>query len=147
MRNPIFDIQGLNVHDLVQADLLHKFAGDMSLEQLTDMDQLQHQLQADSSTFASKYANISAGLCEVVDDYSLTSVMTPLSIDDAESVQAVVDLVDQANGFALCGLTKGRAVDPYNHSSHEEEVALGSDANLWKLPDSANVGLPSEKDA
>lgn len=128
----------MSLHDLLQADLLHKFGRDESVEQLTDISQLKHQLQADNSVFGSRYSNISAGLCDVVDDYSLTSVMTPLSIDDAESVQAVIDLIDQANGFALCGVSDGRPVDPYGTAS-KEQAALGSTATMWRLPDAENA--------
>ena len=117
---------------MLQADLLHKFGREESLEQLTDVHQLKHDLQCDTTVFGSRYSNISAGLCEVVDDYSLTSSMTPLSIDDAESVHAVIELIDQANGFALCGGTEGRAVDPYGRGEGRKE--LGSSAALWKLP-------------
>jgi hypothetical protein len=123
----------------LQADLLHKYGREESLEQLTDIHQLKHDLQVENSVFASRYSHISAGLCDVVDDYSLTSVMTPLSIDDAESVQAVIDLIDQANGHALCGVSGGRPVDPYNTSQGESRAELGSSAAMWRLPDSEGV--------
>lgn len=126
---------------MLQADLIHKFGREESLEQLTDVHQLKHDLQGDNSVFGSRYSNISAGLCEVVDDYSLTSSMTPLSIDDAESVHAVLDLIDQANGFALCGGTGGRPVDPYSRG--EERTELGSSSAVWNLPHIGDAGTSS----
>jgi hypothetical protein len=124
----------------MQVDLLHKYGIESeSVDQLTDIQQLKHEIQADNSMFGSRYSNISIGLCEVVDDYSLTSVMTPLSIDDAASVKAVMDLIDQANGFALCGAASGRPVDPYNTAQGEDKVTLGSPNPLWKIPDMASA--------
>lgn len=104
---------------------------DHTIEQLTDVEHLQHQLEADTSQFASRFNGVSTALCGVVDDFALLRLY-PLSIEDPLSVQKIMELVDQANGHALSGLA-GR--NPY--ASAVAEVAHGSKACLW----AAETGL------
>lgn len=50
------------------------------------------------TTFASRYAKLTAGLCEVIEDFSLLS-FTPLAIEDEACVRRVATLVDRAVGW------------------------------------------------
>lgn len=50
------------------------------------------------STFASRYAKLTAGLCDVIEDFNLLS-FTPLAIEDEDCVRRVATLVDRAVGW------------------------------------------------
>lgn len=107
---------------LVQADLLAKLSDSevVDVEQLTDIEFLRRQLQADGSAFTSRFAGLSEGLCDVVENYGLLS-LTSLAVEQPESVAQVVDLIDRANGFSLSGL-KGH--NPYPEESREARNRL-----------------------
>jgi hypothetical protein len=113
----------------MQADLLSRFEDGSTVEDLTDIDKLKMQLQLDNSRFSSRFANISVGLCEVIENYSLVG-LNPLSIDDPDSVRTILELIDQANGYSLSGLA-GR--NPY--SSDQQANVLGSKHTMWSLPE------------
>lgn len=51
-----------------------------------------------TATFASRFAKLTAGLCEVIEDFNLLS-FTPLAIEDEECVRRVATLVDKAVGW------------------------------------------------
>ena len=51
-----------------------------------------------TTTFASRYAKLTAGLCDVIEDFNLLSV-TPLAIEDEACVRRVAALVDRAVGW------------------------------------------------
>ena len=51
-----------------------------------------------TSSFAARYAKLTAGLCEVIEDFHLLS-FTPLAIEDEACVRRVATLVDRAVGW------------------------------------------------
>lgn len=51
-----------------------------------------------NSAFASRYAKLTRGLCEVVEDFGLLS-FTPLAVEDEACVRGVATLVDRAVGW------------------------------------------------
>lgn len=95
----------------VQVDLLESLNdGDpLDVEKLTDVEFLRHQLTVSEEAFAGRYRGLSTGLCDVVDNYGLLN-FTPLAVEDDESLRAVMDVIDAANGFKFSGL-QGR--NPY----------------------------------
>lgn len=114
--------------ETLQKDLLHSIQEgnvDHEIEQLTDVEYVRHQLGADVSHFSSRFAEVSTGLCGVLADFSLVKLY-PLAIEDPQSVQMIMELADQANGFALSGLA-GR--NPYE--SAPVQVARGSRTDVW----------------
>lgn len=120
--------QNLHSFYVLQRDLLESMwpdSADHAFEQLTDVEYLQHQLNADSSQFASRFSRVSTSLCGVLDDFSLLRLY-PLAIEDPQSVQKIMELIDQANGYSLSGLG-GR--NPY--ASAVAEVAQGSRTAVW----------------
>ena len=54
------------------------------------------------STFASRYAKLTAGLCDVIEDFNLLS-FTPLAVEDEECVRRVATLVDRSVGWVPLG--------------------------------------------
>lgn len=52
-----------------------------------------------TTAFAARYAKLTAGLCDVVDDYGLLS-FSPLAIEDEAAVARVAALCDRAIGYA-----------------------------------------------
>jgi GTPase SAR1 family protein len=71
-------------------------------------DDLHHHHQPPLPTrraFSSRYRKLTAGLCEVVQDYGLLS-FTPLSVEDPASLRRLLHLADKASGalYAPLGL-------------------------------------------
>ena len=60
-----------------------------------------------------------AGLAEVIEDFGLVSY-TPLAIEDKESVQRLVSLIDKATGYVFAGLA--------GHSPYPPEFVYGAGA-------------------
>ena len=52
------------------------------------------------SAFGRRHARLTSVLAETVEDYSLVSFV-PLAIEDRDSVQRVVGLIDKANGYVF----------------------------------------------
>ena len=61
-------------------------------------------------TFASRYAKLTAGLCDVIEDFNLLS-FTPLAIEDEECVRRVATLVDRAVGWVPEGVPSSSSSD------------------------------------
>ena len=57
---------------------------------------------AGADPFARRFRRLSAGLCEVVEDFALVSFCT-LAVEDQESVPEVTAAVDKATGYVAQG--------------------------------------------
>ena len=84
----------------------------LDVEQLTDVDFLRHSLESEPSAFSGRFAGLSTGLCDVIENYGLLN-LTPLAIERPESLIAVLELADRANGHCFSGLD-GRNPYPQN---------------------------------
>eukprot|EP00242_Pyramimonas_sp_CCMP2087_P013125 CAMPEP_0198213160 /NCGR_PEP_ID=MMETSP1445-20131203/28707_1 /TAXON_ID=36898 /ORGANISM="Pyramimonas sp., Strain CCMP2087" /LENGTH=253 /DNA_ID=CAMNT_0043887771 /DNA_START=434 /DNA_END=1195 /DNA_ORIENTATION=+ len=95
-----------HVNVLSKIDIIEQY-GELAfnLDFYTDVLDLGYLMEHfDANPYLSKkYRKLSAGLCELVEDFSLVS-FTPLNIEDKESVQALVALVDKSNGYVFSGL-------------------------------------------
>ena len=69
--------------------------------QVQDLSRLVETMGEDA--FGRRYRKLSAGLGEVIEDYGLVNY-TPLAIEDKDSVQRVLALIDKANGYVFMGL-------------------------------------------
>jgi len=58
-----------------------------------------HMTQDSKSRFAQRYKKLTAGICELVEDFGLVHFL-PLAIEDKELVGRVLTEVDKANGYA-----------------------------------------------
>jgi GTPase SAR1 family protein len=56
-----------------------------------------------------KYRRMTAGLCEVLEDFGLVGQFAPVAVEDRESMVCTVKLVDQANGYAHAKQSKDSA--------------------------------------
>lgn len=70
--------------------------------QVQDLSRLVETMGEDA--FGRRYRKLSAGLGEVIEDYGLVNY-TPLAIEDKDSVQRVLALVDKATGYVFTGLS------------------------------------------
>ncbi len=77
--------------------------------QVQDLSHLVETLAGDP--FGRKYKRLSSGLAEVIEDYGLVSYV-PLAIEDKDSVQRLVALVDKATGFVFAGLPRESPYQP-----------------------------------
>ena len=114
-------------------DLLERDADDLpiSIEAFTNLDDLRSLLapQSDVPGFSARFAKLSEGLCEVVEDFGLLS-LTPLSVQDRESVANVLSLIDRANGYEMSGL-RGR--NPYANSATPGAGVSGlASSSVWE---------------
>lgn len=115
----------------MQVDLLERLELDLpiTLDSVVDVGELQASLQSDESTgaFQERFARLTEGLCEVVEDFGILSLY-PLAIQDRKSVATVTDMVDRANGFAFSGL-KGRC--PYVEAADPQSSVVVADTAIW----------------
>ena len=104
-----------------QVDLLGKLCDTevVDVERMTDIRELRHQLEMEPSALSSRFAGLTTGLCDVVDNYGLLNLQS-LAVDQPELVMQTVGLADQANGFSLSGLG-GR--NPYAQQNESASVA------------------------
>lgn len=76
------------------------------------------------------HRKLSKGLCELVEDYGLVRFV-PLAIEDKQSVQYILGLVDKANGALYASLDNPNAPIP-------AEMVYGStskaaDEDIWTM--------------
>eukprot|EP00878_Enallax_costatus_P013672 GHUV01014296.1.p1 GENE.GHUV01014296.1~~GHUV01014296.1.p1 ORF type:complete len:362 (+),score=111.59 GHUV01014296.1:348-1433(+) len=77
--------------------------------------------------FSQRYRKLSAGLCEVVQDYGLVA-FTPLAIQNQQAVKRLLNQIDKANGAAYASLDKPPVPVPpellaaAGHSAAEDEL-------------------------
>lgn len=125
---------------MLQIDLLEHVAEDLpvNIEAYTNIDDLQSLLHddGDSTAFSKRFARLTSGLCEVVEDFGLLS-LAPLAIQDKDTIARVLELVDGANGYSMSGL-QGR--NPYTVASDAASTALThvSSTPIWT---GASTGL------
>ena len=129
---------------LVQVDLLGKLSGDevTDPEQLTDVDFLRHQLQSEPSHFAQRFAGLTSGLCDVIENYGLLT-LTPVAVEQPQVLANAIDLIDRANGFNMSGL---QGHNPYPEETKEQQSRLqqylaSGPSGIW----SDAAGLADEK--
>ena len=77
--------------------------------QVQDLSHLVEAMAEDP--FGRKYTQLSSALAEVIQDYGLVSYV-PLAIEDKDSVQQLVALVDKATGFVFTGGTARKSPYP-----------------------------------
>eukprot|EP00891_Asterochloris_glomerata_P002985 jgi/Astpho2/2985/e_gw1.00051.152.1_t len=101
-----------HVNVLSKIDLIEQYGQlDFNLDFYTEVQDLSHLVQAmDEDVFGKRFCKLSQGLAEVVGDYGLLSFQ-PLAIEDKDSVQKVLALIDKANGHAFSALS--RSQNPY----------------------------------
>lgn len=101
-----------HVNLLSKIDLIEQYGKlQFNLDFYTEVQDLSYLVQAmGNDAFSKRYRKLSQGLCEVVEDYGLLN-FTPLAIEDKESVQHVLSLIDKANGHVFAGLASGQ--NPY----------------------------------
>lgn len=101
-----------HINLLSKIDLIEQYGElQFNLDFYTEVQDLSYLVQAmGNDAFSKRYQKLSLGLCEVVEDYGLLS-FTPLAIEDKESVQHVLSLIDKANGHVFAGLASGK--NPY----------------------------------
>lgn len=101
-----------HVNLLSKIDLIEQYGKlQFKLDFYTQVQDLSYLVQAmGQDAFSKRYRKLSQGLCEVVEDYGLLH-FTPLAIEDKESVQHVLSLIDKANGHVFAGLANGK--NPY----------------------------------
>mmetsp|Transcript_27413 Transcript_27413/g.52206 ORF Transcript_27413/g.52206 Transcript_27413/m.52206 type:complete len:307 (-) Transcript_27413:283-1203(-) len=68
-----------------------------------DLSYLVKYMEHSGGMMSKRFKKLTAGLCELVEDFSLVS-FHPLNIQDKESVEKLVALVDKSNGFVFAGL-------------------------------------------
>jgi len=78
--------------------------------------------------FAKRYRKLSAALADVIEDFGLVSLQ-PLAIEDKDSVEKVLALVDKATGFVFAGLA-GRNPYPPETVYEAGDVDIGAE-DLW----------------
>lgn len=94
-----------HVNVLSKVDLVESYGLlPFNLDFYTEATDLSHLVDAmGSDRFSQRYRKLSAGLCEVVEDFGLVRFL-PLAIEDRASVARVLEDVDKANGCAFSGL-------------------------------------------
>jgi hypothetical protein len=125
----------------LQIDLLERMSEEdvLDIEQLTDINFLRHQFEMDPSAFSSRFEGLTAGLCDVIDNYSLLN-FTPLAIEQPESVAQVLDLIDRANGFCMSGLQGHNPYPDAALSAGVRERVAASPGEIWtgsNVPDTS----------
>jgi len=117
-----------HVNVLSKMDLIEAY-GELPLPlefftEVMDLGYLAHQMAGAGLTrspaFAKKYAKLTAGICEVVEEFGLVHFM-PLAIEDKELVQRLLTQVDKANGHAFAHAPGN---DPY------PQFSFGSTATM-----------------
>ncbi|KAK3256886.1 GPN-loop GTPase qqt1 [Cymbomonas tetramitiformis] len=98
-----------HINVLSKIDLIERYGNlDFNLDFYTDvldLEYLQNHLEQDP--LSRRFKKLTEGLCDIVEDFSLVN-FTTLNIEDKESVQKLVALVDKSNGrrvvhsFQLC---------------------------------------------
>ena len=89
---------------------------------------LDHLAAAAAARLPPRFARLTEDLCGVVEDFGLVQ-FTPLAVEDAESMAALVALVDKANGFVFAGLGQPGAAAP--ELQYSAGVAPGA-GDLWE---------------
>lgn len=80
-----------------------------------------------------RFAKLTRGLCEVIEDFGLVGFV-PLAIEDRESVLHIVSMADKANGFAFAGHAKAAA----------RCTAAGAGQGIGEMPLRDHDDLPEE---
>mmetsp|Transcript_5434 Transcript_5434/g.13760 ORF Transcript_5434/g.13760 Transcript_5434/m.13760 type:complete len:298 (-) Transcript_5434:1313-2206(-) len=93
-----------HVNVLSKMDLIESYGElPLPLEFYTEVQDLRHMVdhmtQDSKSRFAQRYKKLTAGICELVEDFGLVHFL-PLAIEDKELVGRVLTEVDKANGYA-----------------------------------------------
>eukprot|EP00906_Rhabdomonas_costata_P032199 RCo045378 len=94
-----------HINVLSKADLLPLYQGSMDFDiefytEVQDLGQLAARIRGPAGP---RFARLNAAIAEVVEDFGLVS-FRPLCISDSQSVAGLVELLDQANGYAMhCG--------------------------------------------
>eukprot|EP00877_Chromochloris_zofingiensis_P014559 jgi/Chrzof1/9357/UNPLg00328.t1 len=121
-----------HVNVLSKVDLIRHYGRlDFNLDFYTEVQDLSYLIRAmGSDPFSVKYRKLSKGLCELVEDYGLVRFV-PLAIEDKQSVQYILGLVDKANGALYASLDNPNAPIP-------AEMVYGStskaaDEDIWTM--------------
>lgn len=96
---------------LSKVDMMDKY-GELAfnLEFYTDVMDLEYLVEhINSAPRMEKYKQLTAGLCEVIEDFGLVRFV-PMSIEDEETVSRVATMVDKSIGYSL-GVHKGARLD------------------------------------
>jgi len=100
-----------HVSVLSKVDMLEQY-GELAfnLDYYTEVMDLEYLVEHISSDPAmAKYKKLTAGLCEVIEDFGLVRFL-PMAVDDEETVSQVAALVDKAIGYSL-GVHKGARLE------------------------------------
>ena len=89
--------------------------------------------------FAKRYRKLSAALADVIEDFGLVSFQ-PLSIEDKDSVEKVLVLVDKATGFVFAGLDGRNPYPPENvYEAGDVDSGAGDLRDRYKRDQEVNV--------
>jgi len=77
-----------------------------NLDYYTDVLDLKHIRKSLDISLDKKYKKLNKALCEIIEDYALVAFST-LNIQDKESVNNLVKLIDKSNGYIYGSLTPG----------------------------------------
>ncbi|CAL8468515.1 g8055 [Coccomyxa elongata] len=119
-----------HINVLSKADLVEAY-GELhfNLDYYTEVQDLSQLVDTmGNDAFGRRYRKLSGALAEVIEDYGLVNY-TPLAIEDKDSVQRVLALVDKATGYVFAGLADK---SPYPPEFVYGAVAADSGvADMW----------------
>lgn len=90
---------------------------------------LDHLAAAAAARLPPRFARLTQDLCGVVEDFGLVQ-FTPLAVEDAESMAALVALVDKANGYVFAGLGRPGGAPP--ELQYSAGVGGEGSSDLWE---------------
>ncbi|GBG78431.1 hypothetical protein CBR_g26460 [Chara braunii] len=103
--NTMLHLELPHVNVLSKIDLIEKYGklafGLDFYTDVLDLSYLQYHMNQDASH--AKYRKLTAALCGVVEDFGLVN-FTTLNIQDKESVNDLMKLVDKSNGYVFAGI-------------------------------------------
>jgi len=81
---------------------------EFNLEYFTDVQNLSYLMETLNKyeRFSAKYQKLTQGLCNVIEDYQLVA-FCPLNIQDKESVNELIKVIDKSNGYIFGANTFG----------------------------------------
>ncbi|MEW5315685.1 MAG: hypothetical protein WDW38_007095 [Sanguina aurantia] len=118
-----------HVNVLSKIDLVRQYGQlAFNLDYFTEVQDMSHLMATmGDDMFSKRFRKLTRGLCECVEDFGLVSFV-PLAIQDKDSIQRLLVLVDKANGHVYAAMA---GHSPYPAELLYGSAPLGTDKDMW----------------